>query len=405
MTERHTDIRRAMLVRHYLNLAEANRKIDNDFSNFLFMHLLHEALEATLITICDFIDAKTKTSDNIPQYIDSIERSIARSLSLRKEVLRFNRARVSAKHALTLPSSKDLKDFATAVPLFCRAILADIANVDLDTANLIELIESDPTRAYLLSAQDCIKSDQFYEALIEIRKAFYTEFESQFDIRPFKDKASGERYGIFDPRSRVRAPLYARSNRYIEEHVKTPLDYIVLDMQLLENDCLKNGVDTNDFWNIWRLTPKLIKQDDDDWKVQKDNKFSDDHCRDHAPYLLSTMIDILLVFQQSRSKAKYNNASELWIVRGKVGSQVFSKCSQNSAAVRVVDESTNIFTTDTLEPSLDDSSYFWRVVHLAGSGPFFSGFLHEDDVEGSPLDYDPTLLGLRVTASDTASSG
>jgi len=392
MTNDELCTRRAMLVRHYLNLAQTNSRIESDSSKYVAINLLHEALETTLITISEITSAAIKKASTIENYIEKIEDRLGSPLPLRTAVLRFNRARVSAKHALTLPSERDLAGFFASIPEFCNNLFLEIGKIDLDSVNLVELIQDEELTSFLISAQQHVTNDEPHAALIEVRKCFFLKFEKQFDIQAFDGKNDFEKYGMLDERSSCRAPSYAKSNRYIKDHVKSPLDYIVLDHSYLDNQCLKAGINTNDFWNIWRLTPSLRRRSDNGWYVRIEFRPPIEKERDHARYALEKMIEILLIDQVNSSNAKYRENNGLWLINARPGTIIYSKCTRTSEVTKVVEGEGAFLTTSSAEPSFDDDSFFWSVMHLRKGGPFYGGFLHKDDFDGELHPYDPALL-------------
>lgn len=114
--------RRARLARYYLQLAESHFQYSEESSLFAGINIVHEALETALITAADVTGAGVGQRETVEGYLDKISAKSAQPLPLRHEVLRFNRARVSAKHALTLPSERDARDFFSTIPAFCREI-------------------------------------------------------------------------------------------------------------------------------------------------------------------------------------------------------------------------------------------------------------------------------------------
>jgi hypothetical protein len=67
------------------------------------------------------------------------------------------------------------------------------------------------------------------------------------------------------------APYWARNKQYIDEHVREPFDYIVIDQERLERELTSNGIDHSTFSNIRRLTPAVYREGiDSEWIVKND---------------------------------------------------------------------------------------------------------------------------------------
>src|SRR5262249_5346661 len=121
--------------------------------------------------------------------------------------------------------------------------------------------------------------------------AFYLEFEHRFDVQGL---AGNERGGLLSA-LKSDAPYYAREQRYVEEHVHDPFEYIVLDHAKVDADLAKEGIDNGIFWNIWRLTPEVYRHNSEEWKVKHDPKKQEGvGLRERASYVLENTIDIIL---------------------------------------------------------------------------------------------------------------
>lgn len=387
--------RRIRLARYYLRLADAHFESAEENSQFAAINLLHEALEASLITASDRLGADISQKSTIENYLTKIEQSSKSKLPLKTEVLRFNRARVSAKHALTLPSERDTRDFIATIPVFCRELLEQTCGIAIDQVSLVGLIENEEIKRHLEIAEGFIERGENSDALLEIRKAFYLKFLHRFDIRPFEGKDDLEKYGFLDDRSMCSAPIYAKSNSYIQNKVSNPLDYIVLDYSLLDNECLKNGVRPSEFWNVWRLTPDIVKMPDGSWLSKREPQDDHDTAQQHAHYAFDTLIDILLTFQASSGRTKSRGNTGLWLVKVDTGTRIYSKCSRESDVAQIIPDEPMLLSTSDAYPALDENAYFWSVMHFKKGGPFFSGYLHENDFDGELIPYDPELIGLR----------
>lgn len=387
--------RRLRLVRYYLRLADSHYRIEEDNSRFAAIIFLHEALEAELIAVSSLLNISVGQRETIDGYLQKIESKIDQSLPLKAEILRFNRARVSAKHALTLPSDKDIEGFINIVPAFCRSIANTILSLELDTVSLVPLIDDEDLRNHLSLAENFISEGQYFSSLLESRKAFYLKFLRQFDIRCFEGKKDGESYGFLDDRMMCRAPAYAKSNRCIRDNVKTPLDYIVEDHSYLDNECLKNGIRPSDFWNVWRLTPKVVLMEDNRWVNSRPMQLPEEIEKSDAQYVLDTIVDILLTFQATSSRVRTRSHQDLCIIEVPTGTPIYKKCSLSGGVEHVVEDGPALLSTFEAIPSLDGGSYFWSVMHLEKGGPYFSGFLHEGDFDGVLHPYDPARLGIK----------
>jgi hypothetical protein len=93
-----------------------------------------------------------------------------------------------------------------------------------------------------------------------------------------------------------KAHYWTKNKEWIDENVKEPFDYVQLDHQQIRNDLLEWGVNTQDFWNLWRLTPSVFRENKDgEWLIKKEAKYylagsSDENVR----YCLDKSISLIV---------------------------------------------------------------------------------------------------------------
>src|SRR6185503_19870870 len=88
------------------------------------------------------------------------------------------------------------------------------------------------------------------------------------------------------------APFFARNADYIAKNVEEPTGYIVLDHSRVGQDLLAKGVDTTEFWKIWRLTPPVYRLPDKSWVVKNEfTKLTEEAVAARAEYLFKATID------------------------------------------------------------------------------------------------------------------
>ncbi|VXC93047.1 hypothetical protein SPHINGOAX6_70385 [Sphingomonas sp. AX6] len=147
--------RQLMLVRYYLTLADAQQRVGSDPAHFTAINLLHEALEATLIACSDHLNLDVSEKSTIENYLNKIDQSLdGVNTPYRTRILQFNRARVSAKHALTLPSSGDFESFALNVPEFIRSVILLVFGIELSSVYLFNNVSDDESKKYLIESHE-----------------------------------------------------------------------------------------------------------------------------------------------------------------------------------------------------------------------------------------------------------
>ncbi len=380
-------VRQIVLARYYLHLARGEIRFLNETSTLAAINLLHEALETFLLSIIDTIDAQIKNKTSFEGYLDAIDTKLSEEqLPKRSVLVRFNKIRVAAKHHLVLPDREQTVRFFRDIEEFIERASKIVFDRSFDEIDLIGLIEKDEIQSVLYLALNEYQKEDYFGCLASVRKAMYLEFEKSSDIKKFSDPENSLHKGILSPWSISNAPAYARSNKYIEDHVKTPFDYIVLDHNKQNSKLLEEGIDPQAFWNVWRLTPRVYQFEDSSWIVEKDiSTLNDPHQIENARYVLDAAVEILLKIQNRRSTSRYishqNNFAFLTMKSNNW--RIYDKASVDAKSQDVPTEVT-FFCGMSLVPSLDqDNEHFWIASHIKKGGPWLSGYVREKDVESS----------------------
>ena len=268
------------------------------------------------------------------------------------------------------------------MPEFIRESIKIVFNVELDDVNLISLVAGDEERQFLEEAATALNEGQFYEGLINIRKAFYITFEKNYDISCFAGTTDGEKYDFLDPRMSCDAPSYAKSSGYIERNVSDPFSYIVLDHARIDALCLKNGLTPSDVWNIWRLTPALWRNKDGKWLAKYCIDIAENpNISEDLRYSLDTMTSILLKIQSKKNSERYKNSVFKSIgVKSEV--QLYKKASAGSSVVGTIPSGVKRLNVLDAVPALDGDEWYWIAMYARKGGPFLFGYLLDSDTDG-----------------------
>ncbi|TIX50336.1 hypothetical protein [Alteraurantiacibacter aquimixticola] len=378
-------VQQILLARYYLHLASEQMVSPQQSSKFVAINLLHEAIEATLIACADHLNAKLPDRCTFEQYLDKIDDKLAdRELPLRARILQFNRARVAAKHHLTLPNDEFIDLMGKIVPEFIRDTVLIVFDKNIDEVSLIDLVEDENLKEYLRESQIHISSGDFYESLISSRKAFYAQFEKNYDIREFKNDNKSHNKGILSPFSLCHAPYYAKNSRYIEENVRSPSEYIVLDHTRIEADLIRDGIDVHKFWNIWRLTPRVYDFNDEKWVVEHDFDIKDDEfLHEKSVYVLDNLINITIQ-RQKKIRSQISRSSSVRYIEVKPETKFLKKAMVDSPIVGVLPPGVHRVNIMKSVPGLDGNGTFWEASYVRKNGPWLFGFINIDETVGEP---------------------
>lgn len=378
-------VRHVLLARYYLHLAAEQLRSTSDTAKFAAINLFHEALETTLVTCADHLNANVPEKSGIELYLDRINQKLnGQELPFRSRVLQFNRARVAAKHHLTLPEESFLTLISTVVPEFIQTAVRLTFGRDLEQVSLVDLIENEEVGSHIRQAQTDFGAGKYYACLTAVRKAFYLQFEKQCDIRKFEDPEEAKARGLLSSFTICRAPFHAKNPEYIRDRVNRPSDFIVFDYSSLDAELMKDGIDVQTFWNIWRLTPEIYQDENGEWTVEYDFDLADDpQIKDNCVYVLDNLISITLQRQAHRKRSRSKSGTHRYI-QTVPNAPFYKKAMKGSEEVGRLPDGIRRVNINKAVPALDREGHYWEASYLCKGGPWLFGYLHDDDTEGEP---------------------
>lgn len=378
-------IRQILLAKYYLHLAAEQMKNESETARFAAINLYHEALETTLITCADHLNAKIGERATIESYLDRInEKLSSEHLPLRTQILQFNKVRVAAKHYLNLPSATYFSRVDTIVAEFVSETVRLCTGENISSVSLVNLIEDREVAECLRKAQDHANNGEFYSSLELSRRAFYLQFEKAYDIRPFSDPEKAKERGLLSTFSFCKAPYFAKSHEYIEKSVANPTDYIVLDHPSIDAELMKDGIDVQVFWNIWRLTPSVYRYDDGNWVTEFDFNIADDpQIKTSCTYVIDSLISVTLQRQARRKQTRLRGNSYRY-VQAAANAPIYRKASITSEIVGHLPNGVRRLNVDHVAPPLEGEGLFWRVSFYGPESMFLFGYLAPEDLESGP---------------------
>src|SRR5258708_11165664 len=228
--------------------------------------VLQDALELVLYACLLEIDAdeqKAIESFTFDQLIGEFRQRqlpIAKSGTLKA----MNKQRVLIKHHAQLAEPAAVRNYYDASLNAANELLKAIVGKRLNEIVIADIITDSHLRGHIEDAAEHIESRSFMDAMISIRKALFLAVESDYDIREWAaaDSSTLPFSGLF---RKHKAPYFTRNKEWIAENVKTPTDYIQLDHERVRVDLMELGIATEEFFNVWRLTPSVYPLENARW--------------------------------------------------------------------------------------------------------------------------------------------
>lgn len=275
----------------------------------------------------------------------------------------LNKQRVITKHYGQLAEPVTVRNYFEAAKQMIDAALRHTIKKPLDEVLLTDLLPACEAKNLLVQAIELREKGAFLDCLIEIRKAFYVEYESDYAIHDWTDIDAGAE-GLWKllGHGGSKAPCYTRNKVWIAENVTNPVDYVQIDYERMRTDVVEWGVSTSVVDNIRRLTPSVFRAGKESaWHVKYDltlpaNEANLSNCN----YCLDTIISILLKKKEHENARRWpRNTKPHTPYPAYVGNSVFSSARTDSKVVHVVQEG-YLYTMQRLVSGFkEDEKYFY----------------------------------------------
>ncbi len=369
-------VRRISLARHLYQLGKSSLQSPNDMHLFAAVNLLQDAVEAFLIAVADYLQAEIDQNTKFDKYFVLINDKISpKELPFKSKLLRLNRIRVGSKHYGIQPARDECDRVVVSVREFFDEVSRSIMGVNFSTVSAIDLLDEGEIKVLLLEAKTARESGDNEACVIACRKVLYIAVEHRYDVSKFSE---AKPRGILS--SFTFAPYYAQDPQYIQENVKDPTDYIVRDHSRIDQDLLKDGVDTTAFWNMWRLTPEVYRSEDQQWVVKHDfGKLDAATLSDNAEYVFSTTVDIALAINTSRKAVRWKQHGRYFLQLARECIPIYEKADIGSKVAATTPTGMTQIDTDYRVSGLKGDGPYWHV-HETAKGTWLFGYVHDDDV-------------------------
>lgn len=377
---RENIIKKVLFSRYLYTLAEENIKVDNPVKLSAGIILLQDSVEVFLIALAECVSASLDANITFDKYIQKINEKISpKELPFKAKLIALNKLRVNSKHYAIQPPAEECRHFLISVSDFYEEVSLNYFGKPLGTISLIDLLDEGEVKDVLKEAEEFYENGKYDYCLINCRKALYLEFEQGYSIEKFKEKQDNPIFYAFG-----KSPYWAKDPKYIEENVRDPSDYIIYDHNAFEMELMQYGIEHNDFWNVWRLTPEVYRREKDkEWVVKYEfNKLDKSVIKANAEYCLDGAIDLILKMKRKRQAAKAPTRGKYYLELKSEEVKLFTKADKNSPLERLTPKGLTRVDCDFYIKGLNDDDNYWHVCHINDieKNDFIIGYIHEDDV-------------------------
>ena len=361
--------------------------VDDKFLASAGLVVLQDAIELVIYSCLIELGAdehksiENLTFDQLIGELSKLGKPIQKSGTLKA----LNKQRVIIKHFGQIAEPAAVRNYYDVAQSSTSALLKDVIGKDLQEILLADAIKGDTIRDHIAKACTAIENREYFDALIEIREAIYIAIEEDYSVFDWKDIPTGKKETLFEilGRGGQKAPWYTKNKEWIEENVNDPFDYIQIDHDRLRIDLLEWGVSTQDFWNIWRLTPKVFyDKDSRSWEVNLDLEHyrgaatgqTARYCLDRAVSLLIKKQTHLDLTRQLRYTPEYE-----FSVKMKEDQPLYAKATTKSSKGHTLRKGM-VYRADSLVLLKDNN--FVRIAHLQKEEPkFLHGYVLYESCE------------------------
>lgn len=371
-------LNKLLLSRSLYQLAKEHVQSANGLRLSIACNLLQDAVECFLLALSEHVNADIGQGAQFDKYFQQINLKIApRELPFRLRLISLNKLRVNSKHYGLEPAKTELEPLLITVWEFFSEITRSNFGRDFATISLVDMLSDGEAKEFLRQAEAAFELLDYAQCLIYCRQAIFVKFEWKYDAQKF---LSGQSPGLISFISKV--PYFAKDQKYLDENVKEPTDYVIFDHNALEMELMKSGVDSVAYWNVWRLTPAVYRHSNDvPWVVKNDlRKLDSDGIKDRAEYVLLATTEMLLAEDKNRSRTRSADYRRFYLTLKNDVVPVFSKASKTSAVLQTTPAGVRKLYCDYSIAGLNEEGTFWHVAHWEEEAHIY-GFVHEDALD------------------------
>lgn len=305
--------------------------------------LLQDSIELIVLAMLNekgVDETKALQSKSFDGLLDELKKS-GITISKLVNIKALNKQRVLVKHYGQLADPAAVRNYAEAADTLIQSVLPQVTGKTLQDIFLSDLVPDCEAKIYLQNAIKLSEQGKYLEGLIEIRKAFFVEYEIEYAIHQWASVDKNKRLSIPDYlfRQGLEAPYRTRNKEWIDEHVKSPTDYIQIDYEKMRLHALEWGVSTSEVENLRRLTPDVFRfKEDGEWKVEYDHDFPPNAAnKQNLGYCLDLAINWLLrkkeheQLRKRPQKERYANLPEIY-----VGRPIYLKADTKSRVIHEI---------------------------------------------------------------------
>lgn len=296
----------------------------------------------------------------------------------------MNDQRIIVKHHAQLAEPAAVRSYYHAAVLAIDDLLIRVVGKPLQHLLASDAINVSQVKEFVATAAEYIEQKNFLAAMVEVRKALFVSIERRYDTAPWQHHKPGE--FCWGDLAGCHPPYYTRSAAWISENVNEPIDFIQLDFAEIQTSMMALGVDPEEFFNVWRLTPRVYRLKGKNWAIRIEQRHINAATEGNARYCLDVVVSIALA-QQQRLENVRSGGSAQWTVRLVADQPVLRKATLECSDSDVTLSCGDIVRSNGCATDFSGSELFLQVFgfndesHFSGYIPFASCEFVDDSTE------------------------
>lgn len=298
----------------------------------------------------------------------------------------LNKQRVIVKHYGQVAEPVTVRTYYEAAKSSADNLLKEVIGKDLQEILLAEAIKDGDIKKHITNSCNAIERKEYFDALVETRKAVYLAIEEEYSVFDWRDHPKAKVLGVLEilGKGGTKAPWHTKNKEWIDQNVHDPFDYVQLDHDRLRIDLLEWGITTQDFWNLWRLTPRVFfDKTAKTWGVNVDMQHFSSASEENARYCLDRAVSVLIKKQNhlDLSRQLAYGSESTFQVRLKSDQPLYAKASTKSEVRHTLQQGQN-YHADAIVSGLTEKDDFIKIAHMQDVDPrFLLGYVLDESCE------------------------
>lgn len=318
------------------HLASAGLIIIQDSLEIVFYALLLEK------NFDETNDLNKKTFDELLSAFKKSGYSVPKSTTIRA----LNKQRVIVKHHGQLAEPITVANYYRCAEFVIEDLVFKVLGERFREIFLTDLLKDGEAKNHLKAAEKLISQREYINALIEIRKSIFIEFESDYSLHGWKEinKDLDEPLGmIMLARGGLKTHRWMRNKQWIESNVSDPTKYVQINFEDWRIDALEYGINTAEFNNLQRLTPAVFRtRKGEPWAVKVNTFFTQNEaCEADSKYCLDRAISIISKKQRHIGIAREPSEGKPLTPQIYLGEHLYKRATTKSEVVHTVNSKLN----------------------------------------------------------------